>query len=192
MEKNIDNSLRNAYTKPMYTRSIAMTVCMLLLATVNVPAKRLHSHQAFPNTAAIEQKTSELAQIRGQINTYQKQLDRLTKTEHSPAQALEAYTTQTHLLKNLITELNGEDARLTDDIAETRQEISSSEQTLQQLKTQYARAVVALYKTGIESDAELLLGSHPMNDAIARGEYLRRFSLYRQRLALNITLTVAD
>ncbi|HET7152202.1 MAG TPA: hypothetical protein VFJ29_00410, partial [Candidatus Kapabacteria bacterium] len=158
----------------------------------DAPARRVRHHASSANSAAIREKKSELAQLRAQISSYQNQLDRLNKTEHSSVKAFEAYTRQAHLLKNLIEELNGEEERLTNDIAETQQQITSSQQTLKDLKAQYARAVVSLYKRGTEGDLEVLLSAHNINEAVERSEYLRQFTVYRQRLADNIQATVSD
>jgi len=171
---------------------VAISIALLcILSTSDISAHRVR-HSAPANVVAIQQKKSELAHLRGQIEVYQKQLDRLNKTEHSSARALEAYTTQAHLLRNLLGELNDEERQISDDINATQQEISSSQQTLQELKAQYVRTVVALYKRGVESDAEALFSSHNLNEVVERSEYLRRFTVYRQRLAENIQGAVAD
>ncbi|HZV11601.1 MAG TPA: peptidoglycan DD-metalloendopeptidase family protein, partial [Candidatus Kapabacteria bacterium] len=171
---------------------ITSIVVLTMLFTADVPARRVRHHAPSANSAMVREKKSELARLRAQIESYQNQLDRLSKTEHSSVKAFEAYSRQAHLLKNLIEELNGEEERLTNDIAETQQQITSSQQTLKELKAQYARAVVALYKRGTEGDLEVLLSSHNINEAVERSEYLRQFTIYRQRLAENIQGTVAD
>jgi len=173
-------------------KNIALTLMLFVLLLSGAAARRVHPQHNSANIAAIQQKKSELAHLRGQINEYQKQLDVLAKTEHSSAKALEAYTAQTHLLRNLIAELNSEEQRLTDDITETQHEISSSQETLQSLKRQYARAVVALYKRGFESGVEVLLNSGGINEALERSEYFRQFTIYRQRLAENIKYSVEE
>lgn len=168
--------------------SIALLVALLMI--VDAPARTSRRGTTHPS-AAVGQKRSELARLRSQISEYEQQLKHLERTEHSSVKKLDAYSRQTHLLRTLISSLNDEEQRLTRDIDATQHEISTSEQQLAQMKTQYARTVVALYKRGNQSDLELLLTSHSMTEAIERTEYLRRFSEYRERLAGNISSTVS-
>lgn len=166
-----------------------VVLCLVLLAG-EAPARRARNRRAARPAAAVNEKRSELARLRAQIKSYEGQLSKLERTEHSSLKKLDAYNRQTHLLRSLINNLNDEEQRLTHDIEATQREISSSERQLRELKAQYARAVVALYKRGSQSELEMLLTSHSMTEAVERSEYLRRFSEYRRRLVDNIAGTV--
>ncbi len=170
---------------------LALCVAMVIACclSTDAPARR-RPRRATQQTAAVKEKRSELARLRAQIQSYETRLKQLERTEHSSVQRLDAVSQQVHLLRTLIARLNDEEGRLTRDIALTEHEIAGSESQLKELKAQYARAVVAMYKRGSQSDLELLLTAHSVGEAIERTEYLKRFSARRARLADNIAATV--
>lgn len=171
-------------------RAIVLMAIVLVAALAAATPVLARTHRAARPSPAVSAKKSELARLRAQITSYENQLAKLERTEHSSLSKLDAYTRQTHLLRTLIANLNGEEQRLTRDIEATSAEIASSERQLREMKAQYARAVTALYRRGTQSDLEMLLTAHSMTEAIERGEYLRRFSEMRGRLAENIQSTV--
>jgi septal ring factor EnvC (AmiA/AmiB activator) len=136
----------------------------------------------------IKKKKEELARLRKEIESYEKQIRESERRESATLDLLDSYDRKTTLLRTLITSLRNDEKKLRKEIERTRQTIVELQEQVSFLKRHYAQYVQSAYKYGRTYDLELLLSSRSINQAFIRSQYLQRFSEQRQRDVVKIDM----
>lgn len=135
---------------------------------------------SFSQQKKIEEKKSELTQIKNQIIDLEKQVSRKTRKEKDTYSTLANYNQQNFLLNKLINQLKSEERQKVREIKKSRNEIASLEKDIKSLKKNYSKYVVSIYKYGTPEELEMLINSESFQQAILRFKYLQRFTERRK------------
>lgn len=139
------------------------------------------SAQALNGKQEIAKSEKRLAELRREIEAYEKKLTDSEKRERSTLDRLDNLERQGNLIRRLIKNLREQELQITADIRGARGAIGELEQHLESLKSQYANYVRSVYKYGRVYDIELLFSSRSINQLYIRIEYLKRFSEQRAK-----------
>ncbi len=121
----------------------------------------------------IQDQSKALEQIRGEIATFKKDLEKNKHKEQTLLQELTKTEKQMSLNEKLMNQLSYEIREKRQQIREHEQTIRDNSEKIADLKRQIARQFVYLYKKGQYSDLELLLTAQNINQAFYRYKYLR-------------------
>jgi len=155
--------------------SLAVSLVALFLGTSVSPA------QAQNGNKEIAKSEKRLAELRSEIEAYEKKLGESEKRERSTLDRLDNLERQGNLIRRLIKNLRDQELQITAEIRDARGAIGELEQYLESLKSQYANYVRSVYKYGRVYDIELLFSSRSINQLYIRIEYLKRFSEQRAK-----------
>ena len=128
----------------------------------------------------INAKKKELSDLKSQINDLEDQLKQKSAKEKQNYSVIENYSKQSFLLNQLIGKLNDEEQEKTKQINSTQQEITNLENEIKEIKENYAKYVIAIYKYGKVSELQSLLEAKSVEQALLRYKYLQKFSEKRE------------
>ncbi|MCG6913285.1 peptidoglycan DD-metalloendopeptidase family protein [bacterium BMS3Abin03] len=128
----------------------------------------------------IEQKKEELVSIRQEISGLEDELSKKSEREKESYEALDNYNKQAYLLNKIINKLRKEEAAQQKEINKLSKQIKSIEKETKQLRDNYAKYVVALYKKGSYNELESVVNAKSFHQAVVRIQYLRKFSEKRK------------
>ena len=128
----------------------------------------------------IEEKKSQLYNLRNEISQLENELSQKTQKEKESFEALENYNKQAFLLNKVINKLRKEEAIQQKEITNLEKKIKSIEEEINLLKDNYANYVVALYKKGTYNELESIVNAESLRQAVVRIHYLRKFSERRR------------
>jgi len=128
----------------------------------------------------IEEKKSQLYNLRNEISQLENELSQKTQKEKESFEALENYNKQAFLLNKVINKLRKEEAIQQREITRLETEIKSIEEEINLLKDNYSKYVVALYKKGTYNELESIVNAESLRQAVVRIHYLRKFSERRR------------
>ncbi len=132
-------------------------------------------------TTDIQSKRTELLQLKKEIELLDKKLKDTQKREKQNLSLIDEYDKQLKLLRTLIKTLEDEEKRLSEEVKKKENELKIAEDELDELKNEYEKHIVNLYKFGRKNYLELLLTSQSVNQAIIRYKYLERFTDDRKK-----------
>lgn len=132
-------------------------------------------------TTDIQSKKQELSKIRQEIEELDKRLKETLKKEKQNLNLLDDYDKQVKLLHSLIKKLEDEEHSLNEEIKLRENELKIAEKELNDLRSEYEKNIVNLYKLGRRNPLELLLTSQSVNQALLRYKYLEKFTEDRKR-----------
>ncbi|MDO9547788.1 MAG: peptidoglycan DD-metalloendopeptidase family protein [Candidatus Marinimicrobia bacterium] len=135
-------------------------------------------------------KSEELQNIRSEIASHKKQLEKAKSKEQTILSKLEETEREISLTSKLIRQLNREQKQKEQQIEQTRKSIERLSGNLETLKKNFARRLIHIYKQGDFNDWELILTSQSLNQAIYRYKYLRTISEIDKISAANIRLNI--
>jgi len=161
----------------MATRQLSLAVSLVALFM----GAGVCSAQAQNGNKEIAKSEKRLAELRSEIEAYEKKLVESEKRERSTLDRLDNLERQGHLMRRLIKNLREQELQITGDIQDAREAIGDLEQHLESLQSQYANYVRSVYKYGRVYDIELLFSSRSINQLYIRIEYLKRFSEQRAK-----------
>lgn len=124
----------------------------------------------------IEYRSEELEKIRNEIKHFRKNLKKTEAKEKSLLTKLHETEKNISLTEKMISQLNREQKQKEREIKATGSSIKKLENDLGQLKSNFAKRLVNIYKSGEYNDWELILTSQSLNQAIYRYKYLRIIS----------------
>ncbi|MGE5399930.1 MAG: peptidoglycan DD-metalloendopeptidase family protein [Ignavibacteriales bacterium] len=127
----------------------------------------------------INDKKSELRQIRSEIDKLEGELIQKAKKEKKSIEILENYNRQNHLLNKLINSIRTEEKKKDEQISTTELQIAVIQKEIDRLKTTYEKYIVHLYKHGKESELNNVFSSGSFNQALIRYKYLKKISFQR-------------
>lgn len=129
----------------------------------------------------IQSKREELNRIRKEIEQLDKKLKETLSKEKQNLNVIDEYDKQVKLIQELLKKLNEEEKRLSEEIRIREIELSNAEKELNDLRNEYEKNIVNLYKFGRKNPFELLLTSQSVNQALIRYKYLEKFTIDRKR-----------
>lgn len=120
----------------------------------------------------INEKKSELEDLRKQISQLELELKQKNKLEKDNIQYLEKISQQSLLLKKLINRLGQEEYQKETEISEVENDLLLVENEITRLKDNYSKYVVWLYKSSRYSKIKYLIDSKSLQQALLRYRYL--------------------
>ncbi|NWF88555.1 MAG: peptidoglycan DD-metalloendopeptidase family protein [Ignavibacteriaceae bacterium] len=133
------------------------------------------------NNSQISSKQKELNIIKGEISKIEKEIQNKSKKEKETYQLLQKYDKQTFLLNKIIANYRNDINEKENTIADIRKKNEELTKKINQLQTDYAKYVKAVYKKKIQSDLALIFNSESLSQALSRIFYLKRFSDRRRK-----------
>ncbi len=155
----------------MKSKTVNKVIITILLTAFNLYAQ----------TSGIKQKQSELVQIRNQITSLENELKTKSAKEKETYAVLNNYNKQSFLLHALINNLKDEEAQKEKQISKTGHKILALKKEINDLKKNYAKYVVAIYKRGKPDEWASILDANSFEQAVLRYKYLQRFTEQRQK-----------
>lgn len=156
----------------MVKRIILFSIPLLFLLTVSgLPQEN----------GQINRKRGELTRIKNEINSLESQIQLKTKKEKETYAVLDNYNKQSYLLNKLINQLMTEEEIKQREIDKSSHDIKATEKEIAQLKRNYAKYVVAVYKFGPADEWASILDAKSFEQALLRYKYLQKFSESRQK-----------
>jgi murein hydrolase activator len=135
----------------------------------------------FPQTEKkISQKQKELSKIKNEIDDLENQIRKKTKKERETYAVLDNYNQQNFLLNKLINSLKSEEKKANGQISLDEKKISNLEKDIKELRENYSRYVVSVYKYGKVDPLTSLFDAESVGQAVRRYKYLQKFSDRRQ------------
>lgn len=141
----------------------------------------IFSCQLLPQDYQIEAKKSELSNLKDEIARLEKELEKKKAREKKTIEDYENIGKQSFLVNKLIARLRSEENQKQIEIDNRLKEINAIENEIDLLQKNYSKYVVANYKYGNYTEWESVLDAASFQQAVIRLEYLKRFSLNRQR-----------
>jgi len=134
----------------------------------------------------VQKKQRELKELREEIEKYEKRIKEGERRERSTLQRIDDYDRQTSLIRDLLSRLSEEIAANRREIKISQLNLATAEKELRQLKREYARTIVSMYKRGRTHDTELLLSSKSVNEMFIRSKYLKAYTERQRQNAAEI------
>ena len=129
----------------------------------------------------IDSRKAELSKLKDEISRLETELAQKNRKEKKSLEDLENISKQNFLLSKLITKLRSEENLKQSQIDKQTLNIAEIENTIDLLQKNYAKYVTATYKHGSYTDWESVINSASFQQAVVRLEYLKRFSVSRQK-----------
>ncbi|MCW8817023.1 MAG: peptidoglycan DD-metalloendopeptidase family protein [Ignavibacteriaceae bacterium] len=135
----------------------------------------------FPQTGDIQQKESELASIKTDIENLEQDLASKSTNERKSFESIENLNKQNYLINKILGELRIEIKDKENEIVQIEKKITVIESEITSLKDNYAKYVTAVYKKGRYNELESLIDSESLQQALMRTYYLQVFSQQREK-----------
>lgn len=137
--------------------------------------------ESFAQTAQIDTRKEELNKLKDEISRLENELSQKNKKEKKTLEDLDNISKQNFLVNKLLTTLRSEEAQKEIEINKSVSNIASIEKEIDQLQKNYAKYVTATYKNGTHTEMEMILDANSFQQAVVRLEYLKRFSVSREK-----------
>ena len=129
----------------------------------------------------IEEKKNELSDIKKQINDLELEIEKKSRKEKETYSTLSNYDQQSFLLKKLIKKIHDEEKLKEREIVNSRKEIKKLESDIKNLRANYSKYVVSIYKYGPVNKWTIIFDSDSFEQAILRLKYLQKFTEKRKK-----------
>jgi len=136
---------------------------------------------SYAQTTQIDSQKEELTKLRNEISRLENELAQKNKKEKKTLEDLDNISKQNFLVNKLLTNLRREEAQKENEIKESVSNISTIEKEIDLLQKNYAKYVAATYKNGTHTEWETVLDANSFQQAVVRLEYLKRFSVSREK-----------
>ena len=136
---------------------------------------------SYAQTTQIDSQKEELTKLRDEISRLENELAQKNKKEKKTLEDLDNISKQNFLVNKLLTNLRREEAQKENEIKESVSNISAIEKEIDLLQKNYAKYVAATYKNGTHTEWETVLDANSFQQAVVRLEYLKRFSVSREK-----------
>ncbi len=153
---------------------------LIIFSTVSICTAQIKKPASI-GAVKISQKQNELQQIKEQITSLENELKIKSAKEKESFNVLDNYNRQSFLLHNLINKLKAEEQVKRQEILQTQGNINELKREVKELKGNYAKYVVAIYKHGKIDEWVSVLDAASFEQAILRYKYLKKFSEQRER-----------
>jgi len=136
---------------------------------------------SYAQTTQIDSRKEELNKLKDEISRLENELAQKNKKEKKTLEGFNNISKQNFLVNKLLTNLRSEEAQKENEIRESVSNISAIENEIDQLQKNYAKYVAATYKNGKHTEWETILDANTFQQAVIRLEYLKRFSVSREK-----------
>jgi len=152
---------------------IVFYILLILLLTFNL--------DFYAQTNQIDTQKQELTKLKDEISRLENELVQKNKKEKKTLEDLDNISKQNFLVNKLLTNLRREEEQKEVEINKSISNISAIENEIDQLQKNYAKYVTATYKNGTHTEWETILDANTFQQAVIRLEYLKRFSVSREK-----------
>lgn len=164
-----------------------------MIRLISILIALLFAFQSFPQgEEKISFRKDELADIKNEIITLEKELASKSSKEKETSSALQNYSKQSFLLGKIISSLKAEEKSKETEIKRSEVRIEKLRKDLASLKENYAKYVVAIYKNGKVDELTSILNSESLQQAVLRYKYFQKFSSQREKDADKIIQSQND
>jgi septal ring factor EnvC (AmiA/AmiB activator) len=136
---------------------------------------------SYAQNTQIDSRKEELTKLKDEISRLENELAQKNKKEKKTLEDLDNISKQNFLVNKLLTNLRRDEEQKENEIKESISNISSIENEIDQLQKNYAKYVAATYKNGTHTEWETILDANSFQQAVIRLEYLKRFSVSREK-----------
>lgn len=136
---------------------------------------------SYAQTTQIDSRKEELTKLKDEIYRLENELAQKNKKEKKTLEDLDNISRQNFLVNKLLTNLRREEAQKENEIKESVSNILTIEIEIDLLQKNYAKYVAATYKNGTHSEWETVMDANTFQQAVVRLEYLKRFSISREK-----------
>jgi len=136
---------------------------------------------ALPQQKELTQKKHELDNLKTEIQSLEKEITDLSKREKKSFTVVEKFKKQNFLLNKLINSYKNQIEEKSLQIEELQLQIETLRQKTNLLKENYARYAAAIYKGIYRNEFIYLFDAVSLQQALARYQYLKQFSLSRKK-----------
>jgi len=147
---------------------------------------------SYAQTTQIDSQKEELTKLKDEISRLENELAQKNKKEKKTLEDLDNISKQNFLVNKLLTNLRREEAQKENEIKESVSNISSIEKEIDLLQKNYAKYVAATYKNGTHTEWETVLDANSFQQAVVRLEYLKRFSISREKDLIKLETNKKD
>ena len=137
-----------------------------------------------PDQKSLTEKKEELSRIKKEISSLEQELKTKTMKEKKTNSVLENYSKQSFLLNKLLNKLKKEEKNKQKQITDLQLGINSLEKEIESVQENYSKYIVAIYKSGKNSEWSDIFNSGSIQQGLLRYKYLNEFS-ERRRENLN-------
>lgn len=141
----------------------------------------LISSSSYTQQNKIEKKKNELYDIKKQISDLELEIQKKSRKEKETYSTLSNYDQQSFLLKKLIKKIRDEEKLKERQIVNSQREIKKLESDIKNLKSNYSKYVVSIYKYGTINKWAIIFDSNSFEQAVLRLKYLQKFSEKREK-----------
>ncbi len=159
-------------------------ILLLVLLVFNI--------DSYAQTTQIDSRKEELTKLKDEISRLENELAQKNKKEKKTLEDLENISKQNFLVNKLLTSLRREEAQKENEIKESVSNISAIENEIDLLQKNYAKYVAATYKNGTHTEWETVLDANSFQQAVVRLEYLKRFSVSREKDLIKLETNKKD
>jgi septal ring factor EnvC (AmiA/AmiB activator) len=152
---------------------IVFYILLILLLTFN--------SEFYAQTDQIEAQKEELTKLKDEISRLENELAQKNKKEKKSLEDFNNISKQNFLVNKLLTNLRHEEDQKEIEINKSISNISAIENEIDQLQKNYAKYVKATYKNRTHTEWETILDANSFQQAVIRLEYLKRFSVSREK-----------
>jgi septal ring factor EnvC (AmiA/AmiB activator) len=136
---------------------------------------------SYAQTNQIDSRKEELTKLKDEISRLENELAQKNKKEKKTLEDLDNISKQNFLVNKLLANLRSEEAQKENEINKRVSNIASIENEIDLLQKNYAKYVAATYKNGTHTEWETILDANSFQQAVIRLEYLKRFSVSREK-----------
>ena len=136
---------------------------------------------SYTQNTQIDSTKQELSKLKDEIARLETELAKKNRKEKKSLEDLENINKQNFLLSKLLTNLRREESQKQSEINKQISNISTIEKEIDALQKNYAKYVTATYKHGSYTDWESIVNAASFQQAVLRLEYLKRFSVSREK-----------
>ena len=141
----------------------------------------LISPDNYAQKTQIDSSKQELSKLKDEITRLETELAKKNRKEKKSLEDLDNINKQNFLLSKLLTNLRREENQKQSEINKQTLNITAIEKEIDVLQKNYAKYVTATYKHGSYTDWESIVSAASFQQAVIRLEYLKRFSVSREK-----------
>ena len=154
-------------------------VKLVLYILLSLPAAL--NLDSYAQTTQIDSRTEELNKLKDEISRLENELAQKNKKEKKTLDDLDNISKQNFLVNKLLTSLRRDEEQKQIEINNSISNVSAIEKEIDNLQKNYAKYVAATYKNGTHTEWETVLDANSFQQAVVRLEYLKRFSVSREK-----------
>jgi len=153
-----------------------------VLACLSVMVSRLPGQQTESAEARNRAQREELLRIRAERDELEKKMNGLQNTAHELTDEVNLLDKQHDATARMVKSLDNQLVSITDEVAATTANLSSSEREAAMKRAVLQRRVIEIYKRGPLYSAEVLFSAQSVGQLVARYKYLHLLALRDQGL----------